>query len=112
MDGFKVATINQLIDLSFIIYALVVSLLNTAFASVMVRKFMQILQSSGYRGREYARWTYRRDNVYITRLAMVIMLSSFAYLLFNIAFSFIDKEWTAQLGFVFYVADVYACRLC
>lgn len=106
MDGFKVATINQLIDLSFIIYALVVSLLNTAFASVMVRKFMQILQSSGYRGREYARWTYRRDNVYITRLAMVIMLSSFAYLLFNIAFSFIDKEWTAQLGFAFYILFV------
>ena len=55
MDGFKVATINQLIDLSFIIYALVVSLLNTAFASVMVRKFMQILQSSGYRGLSRAR---------------------------------------------------------
>ncbi len=103
MNGFKVATINQLVDLDFIIYALILSVVNLLFAMVMVRKFMQILQSASYRGREYARWTYRRDNVYITRLAMVIMLSSLAYLIFSVAFSFIDKEWTAQLGFTFYV---------
>ena len=103
MNGFKVATINQLVDLDFIIYALILSVVNLLFAMIMVRKFMQILQSSSYRGREYARWTYRRDNVYITRLAMVIMLSSLAYLIFSVAFSFIDKEWTAQLGFTFYV---------
>ncbi|MBO4573419.1 MAG: UDP-N-acetylmuramoyl-tripeptide--D-alanyl-D-alanine ligase [Clostridia bacterium] len=80
-----------------------IALVNTLFTFYLARKFMQIMQQSGYVDSEYAKWVRKRDNVYVTRLWMTAMLSVLAYLIFSIAFSFGDVKWVAPSGFVFYV---------
>lgn len=97
------ASLRDVFDLTFIIFAFAITAVNTFFAAFMGRKFLQIFQSSGYMSLEYNKWTYRRDNVYLTRLCMVTMLSVLAYMIFSAAFSFIVRDWVVCLGFVFYL---------
>lgn len=67
-------------------------------------KFIQTLQQSGYEGRGYISWLKRKDNIYIMRLITVSLLSTLAFLLIGIAaVMFINAEWAADLGFVFYL---------
>ena len=61
------------------------------------------MQQSGYEGFGYFKWLRRRDNVYLTRLATLSMLSLLAFLIFNIVFAFADGAWVFYIGFVFYV---------
>ncbi len=92
----------QIFNSEFYIFACVAALINTLFACVIARKFMQIMQSGGYLGTPYRKWTYRRDNIYITRLSMMVMLSVMAYLLFSVVFSYTKRQWNSYFGFVFY----------
>ncbi len=79
------------------------ALCNTLLLVLISYKFLQIMQQSGYEGFGYFKWLRRRDNVYLSRLATVSMLSILSYLLFIIALSFIDGDWVIYAGFAFYV---------
>lgn len=85
-----------------------IALCNTLLLLLISYKFLQIMQQSGYEGFGYFKWLRRRDNVYLSRLATVSMLSILAYLLFNIALSFISGDWVIYCGFVFYVIFILA----
>ncbi len=88
------------------ILLVVFALVNTTLLCYIARKFMQITQQSGYVNSEYRKWVRRRENVYIVRLGMVVMLSVLSYLIFSIAFSFGNADWVAPCGFAFYLVFV------
>lgn len=79
---------------------------NTLLLLLISYKFLQIMQQSGYEGMGYFKWLRRRDNVYLSRLATVAMLSVLGYLLSTVALSFIEDEWTIYVGFLFYILFV------
>jgi len=82
----------------------IISLVNTVLMFFASFKFMQTLQQSGYEGKGYLSWLKRRDNIYMMRLVIVSFLSVLAFMIFNIAVMiFVDAEWIAHTGFVFYV---------
>ena len=83
------------------------ALCNTLLLLLISYKFLQIMQQSGYEGFGYFKWLRRRDNVYLSRLATVSMLSLLMYLLFNIALAFIDGDWVIYAGFLPYVLFVF-----
>lgn len=97
-----VTEFSQIFGSGFLIFAFVAALINTAIALILARKFMQIMQSSGYEKPPYDKWTYRKDNVYYIRLCMMVMLSFMAYLLFCVVFSYTQKQWNSYAGFTFY----------
>ncbi len=80
-----------------------ISVANALLLLLISVKFLQIMQQSGYEGFGYFKWLRRRDNVYLTRLATLSMLSLLAFLIFNIVFAFADGAWVFYIGFVFYV---------
>ena len=80
-----------------------IAAVNVLFMNYLARKFMQIIQQSGYVYADYIKWVRRRDNVYVTRLDMIVMLSVLAYLIYSIALSFVDAAITEPTAFVFYV---------
>ncbi len=103
IDYFGVSTFTDIFSTRFLLFAIIASVLNTVLGTFMARKFFQIFQQNGYTQTGYAKWTFKLDNVYITRLGMVVMLSVLAYLLICTAFSFFESSWTAYASFVFYV---------
>jgi len=82
---------------------IVFAAVNTLAMVYLARKFMQIIQQSGYVNSDYGKWVRRRDNIYVTRLDMIVLLSVLAYLIYSIALSFLDKTVVALTGFVFYI---------
>lgn len=80
------------------------SVANALLLLLISLKFLQIMQQSGYEGYGYFKWLRRRDNIYLSRLATLAMLSLLAFLIFNISFAFIDGVWIFYAGFIFYVA--------
>ncbi len=79
------------------------AVINLMFMNYLARKFMQIIQQSGYVYADYIKWVKRRDNIYVTRIDMIVMLSVLAYLIYSIAFSFLSAEIIAPTAFVFYI---------
>ena len=96
-------TISDIFSSQYMLLIVTFAIINMLFALPVSRKYMQILQQSGYVKSEYLRWMARRDNVYLSRLAMVTMLSMLSYFIFAIAFAFVENEIIMYLGFVFYV---------
>lgn len=99
----NVKLFSDIFSSEFFLFACIASLINTFFACVIARKFMQIMQSTGYVKSSYDKWTFRRDNIYLTRLSMMVMLSVMAYLLFSVVFSYTKNQWNSYAGFVFYL---------
>ncbi len=97
-----VTKFSEIFSSEFYIFACVAALINTIFAVIIARKFMQIMQSNGYVRSAYSKWTHRKDNIYVTRLSMMVMLSLMAYLLFCVVFSYTKRQWNSFAGFVFY----------
>lgn len=94
--------ISEVFTLSNIIIYLVMSALNTGLLLLISYKFLQIMQQSGYEGFGYFKWLRRRDNVYLSRLGILTMLSSLSFLMFNVAFAFIDSPVIFFTSFIFY----------
>ena len=83
-----------------------ISAVNAILLLAISYKFLQIMQQSGYEGFGYFKWLRRRDNVYLTRLTTMSLLSLLGYLLTNISLSFSSEWWVLYVGFVFYVCFV------
>lgn len=103
----RAATVSEFFEGDGLLACAFIALCNTLLLLLISYKFLQIMQQSGYEGFGYFKWLRRRDNVYLSRLATVSMLSLLAYLLFNIALSFISGDWVIYCGFVFYVLFVF-----
>ena len=96
-------TLSEAFTAQNIIIIIVASLMNVALNVYLARKFMQIIQQSGYEVYDYNKWLSRRENVYVTRLFMVVMLSVLAYLVYSIALSFTSVDVVASTAFLFYI---------
>ena len=93
----------DLFSANMILTTVYVATCNTLLLLLISYKFLQIMQQSGYEGFGYFKWLRRRDNVYLSRLAIVAMLSVLGYLLTTVSLSFIEEDWTIFVGFLFYV---------
>lgn len=80
-----------------------IAALNSALMYLIAVRFFQVMQQCGYRGKEYIKWTFRRDNPYVTRLLMLSMLSLLGFLLFVAGFSFVGENWVIYIGFIPYI---------
>lgn len=98
-----VTSLNQIFTTGFFVFATLVALLNTCMAVIIARKYMQIMQSMGYCRQPYLKWVTRRENIYMKRLLMMVMLSVMAYLLFTIGFSYMQQGVNSLLSLIFYV---------
>lgn len=107
-DPMSAETVSEVFTGDGILACAFIALCNTLLLLLISYKFLQIMQQSGYEGFGYFKWLRRRDNVYLSRLATVSMLSLLSYLLFIISLSFIDGDWVIYTGFVFYVAFIFA----
>lgn len=92
----------DIFSVEYFLILCVLSLANVCFLLIVSRKFMQIMQQSGYVFAGYRKWTARRGNIYITRLYMVVMLAVLAYLAYSIAFSFANASIIMQTAFIPY----------
>lgn len=84
--------------LGFLLIGFVNSLLMIAIAP----KFFRAMQQCGYKGAGYYKWLKKRDNVYLTRIFMLSMLSVLGFLLVNMAVSFIEHPIAKYSGFLVY----------
>ena len=80
----------------------VVGLLNAALMLILAPKFLRAAQQCGYKGSDYFRWLKKKDNVYLTRIIMLSMLSVLGFILVNMAVSFIDHPIVKYSGFLVY----------
>lgn len=105
MWDFTTATaISDINTPAYLLTCLIISVLNALLILLISNKFLQIMQQSGYEGFGYFKWLRRRDNVYLSRLITVSLLSLLGFLLFNIIFAFAEGAWIFYVGFIFYVA--------
>ena len=102
VDLGQATTVAGIFAVEYFLVLCMLSLANVVFLIVVSRKFMQIIQQSGYTLSGYHRWTSRRGNIYNTRLYMVSMLSVLAYLVFSIAFSFANATAIMLSAFIPY----------
>ena len=105
-DFSSVKTVAELFFAKYQLVYVAISAVNSLLLMAISYKFLQIMQQSGYEGFGYFKWLRRRDNVYLTRLTTMSLLSLLGYLLTNITLSFSNGWWTLYVGFVFYVCFV------
>ena len=101
--------VNNLKDIfatEYLVVYLIISVISAGLLLLISYKFLQIMQQSGYEGFGYFKWLRRSDNVYLTRLAIVSILSSFSFLIFNIAFGFSDSPLIFWGSFTFYIIAI------
>lgn len=79
-----------------------IGLINAFLMLIISYKFFQAIQQCGYKSGPYLKWIKKRDNVYLTRLLMLSMLSILGFLLVNMSLSFIDHFIVKYAGFFVY----------
>ena len=106
-DFSQINSLGDLFSAKYQLVYLLISAVNSFLLLAVSYKFLQVMQQSGYEGFGYFKWLRRRDNIYVTRLGTITMLSLLGYLLTNIAFSFSDAWWALTVGFLFYLLFVF-----
>lgn len=98
--------LSDIFTIGHIFLYLGVSLGNAVLLMLVSYKFLQIMQQSGYEGYGYFKWLRRRDNIYLSRLTILSMMSLLGFFMINIAFSTIAPKnaFVFYSGFVFYIA--------
>ncbi len=102
-DFEAVKTIGELFSAKYQPVYIAISVINSFLLLAMSYKFLQIMQQSGYEGFGYFKWLRRRDNVYLSRLTTISLLSLLGYLLTNVSLAFSNEWWVYFVGFVFYL---------
>ena len=92
--------IYELFKISQLFSFVLIGLINAAVMLLISFKFFQIMQQCGYKGDDYLKWLVNKDNVSITRLSMLCLLSILGFLLTNMSLSFIDNPLIHYLGFI------------
>ncbi len=95
--------VSNLFSVNLIIGFLLIGLFNAILILSISYKFLQVIQQSGYNGREYLKWLLRKDNMTFNGLTMLSLLSVLGFMLINMALSFINDYWVAYTGFSVYI---------
>lgn len=95
-------TPSELFYISRILGFLLIGFINSLLMIAIAPKFFRAMQQCGYKGAGYYKWLNKRDNVYLTRITMLSMLSVLGFLLVNMAVSFIDHPLGKYSGFLVY----------
>ncbi len=95
--------VSSLFTLNLMLGFLLICLLNAILILSISYKFLQVMQQSGYNGKEYLKWLIRKDNMAFNGLMMLSLLSVLGFMLISMAFSFINESWVAYIGFSAYV---------
>lgn len=99
-------SIGELFVAEYQIVYVAISAVNALLLLAISYKFLQIMQQSGYEGFGYFKWLRRRDNVYLTRLTTISLLSLLGYLLTNLSLAFSEEWWVYFVGFAFYAVFI------
>ena len=98
----ELENIGELFSLNTILGFIIIGALNACLMVLISYKFFQTMQQCGYKGKEYLTWLARKDNVFLTRLIMLSILSVLGFLLTNMALSFIQSDFVRFSGFIVY----------
>ncbi len=98
----ELENISELFSLNTILGFIIIGALNACLMVLISYKFFQTMQQCGYKGKEYLTWLARKDNVFLTRLFMLSILSILGFLLTNMALSFIKSDFVRFSGFIVY----------
>ena len=93
---------RQLFSASTVIGFLIVGAINACLMVLISYKFFQTMQQCGYKGKDYLKWLARKDNIYLTRLCMLSILSILGFMLINMALLFLDHPIVKFSGFIVY----------
>ncbi len=103
----SLTALSEVFQTEYILTCAVIAVMNLILILPVTRKFMQIVQQSGYVCKEYFRWLNRRENIYLTRLVMIVMLSVLAYFIVTISLSFIWTQLIVWIAFILYGLFIY-----
>ena len=93
---------SQLFNLNSVLGFIIVGAINACLMVFISYKFFQTMQQCGYKGKEYLKFIARKDNVYLTRLCMLSILSILGFILTNMALLFLDHPIVKFSGFIVY----------
>lgn len=93
---------KQLFSINTVLGFIIVGAINAVLMVLISYKFFQTMQQCGYKGREYLTWLNRKDNVYVTRLCMLSILSILGFVLIGMALSFLEHPIVKFAGFIVY----------
>lgn len=106
-DFDNIKSIGELFVGEYKLIYIAISAVNSLLMLAISYKFLQVMQQSGYEGFGYFKWLRRRDNVYLSRLTTISLLSLLGYLLTNISLAFTDEWWVYFIGFAFYIVFIF-----
>lgn len=98
----QIQSYSELFTFNLILKFTLVALVNTIFMFIVSFRFFQAVQQCGYKGADYYKWIFAKENSKLTRLAMLSLLSILGFMLTNMAFAFIDHPIVDYLGFIWY----------
>lgn len=93
-----IENLSQIFSIKWIVTTAIIGIFMAVVVLLCSKKFLQIIQQSGYKLGGYKDWLARRGNVYPVRVAMLSLLSILAYLLIETAFSFVKNAIICYLG--------------
>ncbi len=99
----NITSYADLLSLNVVLNFTIVGLINTILTLIISYRFFQAIQQCGYRGADYFKWIFVKNNAKTKRLFTLSVLSILAFLLTNMAFSFLNSPYVAFFGFVWYL---------
>lgn len=100
-------SINQVFGWQSILIYLILALFASLTSILMGYKFLQCLQQKSYISSDYFKWINKKNNVFMSRVIMLSLLSFFAFCLFNVVFAFLQNDYLSLIGLVFYAFFIF-----
>ncbi len=99
----NIDNVKNLFSINVVIGFLIIGLFNALFMLTISYKFLQAMQQSGYNGKEYFKWLFRKDNTHFNGLAMLSIMSVLGFIMINMSLSFLNYDFVAYCGFIAYL---------
>lgn len=90
------------ISVAKIIESLITAIVFAGLLCGCCYRLLGIMQSCGYGGRRFLKWTRKKNNLVFTRHILLVMLCALAYTVISLCFSFAG-EWAAVVGLSAYI---------
>ncbi len=99
----NITLLNDLLSPNNTIIFIIISVINTFLTLIISYRFFQVMQQCGYRGADYFKWIFIKNNAKTKRLFMLSLLSILGFLLVTMAFAFLEYQNVCYLGFICYL---------
>lgn len=99
-------TFSEIFSLGNVCSLIIASVINVLILCFVSYKFLQILQQCGYRSSEYIKWYKKKGNAYKSRIFMLVVLSTLAFLLIGASLLFLKGPISIYVGLIAYVIFV------